>query len=281
VFIRSQKIVENPHPTTTPKLKKFNILLILLVNLFLARILLISLEYKYYTGFGYSMGFPKWGGKKVAWVRVEGSLVRQGPLSLASYFAANAQSFSDRITKLGMIVFAGPLCRILGQKDRNAVSRMGYFSLRDMSEDRIFILGKEYFENILSDAILPGGRQLVERLHREGFEIVLYSEGLGYALDYLPSRLKDISQLYCNALEFSQGLATGKLAEPILGGFAGSAFLLKQARERNCDLAHSAAYTSYEQDILLLNSVGNPCAVNPSETLRREARQMDWPILEY
>ncbi|MCE9625506.1 MAG: hypothetical protein K8R69_08680, partial [Deltaproteobacteria bacterium] len=153
------------------------------------------------------MGFPRWGGKKIAWIRVEGSLIRQGPLSLASYFAANAQSFSDRITKLGMIAFSGPLCRLLGQKDRSSQSRMAYFSLRDMSEDRIFVLGKEYFENILSDAILPGGRGLVERLHREGYEIVLYSDGLSHALEYLPSQFKNISQLYCNSLEFSQGMA--------------------------------------------------------------------------
>ena len=49
------------------------------------------------------MGFPKWGGKKVAWVRVEGSLVRQGPLSLASYFAANAQSFSEPGSKVRIV----------------------------------------------------------------------------------------------------------------------------------------------------------------------------------
>ncbi|MFO1464247.1 MAG: hypothetical protein U1F66_10770 [bacterium] len=228
------------------------------------------------------MNFPKGGRKKIAWVRVEGVLFRQGALSLAAYLAANAQGFSDRIIKFGIVALAQPLCQLFLHKgDAGLASRLGFFALRDMSEDRVFVLGKEYFDNILRDALLPEGLDLLRRLRREGQEIHLYSESLGCALQYLPPHLKEETRLSCNQLEFSQGMATGKLVAPILGGYAGTNYLLQQAQQEGYDLAHSSAYSSVERDMLLLNAVGNPCAVNPTSALRREARQLDWPIMEY
>lgn len=221
------------------------------------------------------------GGKIAAWLRVEGVLVRKGVISLAAYLASNAQGFSDRVIKLGMVALARPFGQVFAQGDPAFATRLAYFALRDMSEDRLFILGKEYFDNILSEALLSQGLDLLRRLNQEGYEVILYSEGLGCALSYLSPHLKQRTQLFCNELEYCKGLATGKLAEPILSGHAGSRYLLQRAQEQGYDLAHSAVYSSNDQDILLLNAVGKPCAVNPSAALRREARQLDWPIMEY
>jgi len=217
----------------------------------------------------------------MAMVRVEGVLVRKGALSLAAYLAANAQGFSERIVKLGIVVLANPLSQWLGDGDRGLATRMGYFALRDMSEDRLFVLGKEYFDNILHDALLPEGLDLLRDLRRQGHEIHLFSEGLGCALRYLPEHLKEVSRLSCNHLEYAQGMATGKLMEPILGGHAGAKYLLQEIQDAGCDLEDASAYSSSERDMLLLNSVGRPCAVNPDGALRRESRQMDWPVMEY
>ncbi len=214
-------------------------------------------------------------------VRVEGVLLRKGALSLAAYLAANAQGFSERLLKLGIVALANPLSRWLGEGDRGLATRLGYFALRDMSEDRIFVLGKEYFDNILRDAFLPEGLDLLRRLRGEGFELHLYSEGLACALQYLPEHLQGVANFSCNNLEYLNGMATGKLAEPILGGHAGAQYLLKRLKDSDCDLAETAAYSSTERDMLLLNTVGRPCAVNPDGTLRRESRQMDWPVMEY
>jgi Phosphoserine phosphatase len=227
------------------------------------------------------MSFPNKAKKRLAWVRVEGVLFRKGSLAMAAYFAANAQGFSDRATKLGIVALAAPLCHLLGQKNSSLPTQMAYYALRNMSEDRLSVLGREYFDKILADSLLPEGQDLMQRLHRQGIEILLYSEGLEYALQYLHPSVKINAKLHCNQLEFSGGLATGKLAQPIFGGFSGTQWLLKQAREQGYDLAHSFAYTSQEQDILLLSAVGNPCIVNPSSVLRREGRQMDWPVMEY
>src|SRR5689334_8355470 len=139
------------------------------------------------------MHFPKRGRKKIAMVRVEGVLLRKGALSLAAYLAANAQGFSERLLKLGIVALANPLSRWLGEGDRGLATRLGYFALRDMSEDRIFVLGKEYFDNILRDAFLPEGLDLLRRLRGESYELYLYSEGLACALQYLPEHLQGVA----------------------------------------------------------------------------------------
>jgi HAD superfamily hydrolase (TIGR01490 family) len=53
------------------------------------------------------------------------------------------------------------------------------------------------------------------------------------------------------------------------------------ADERGYDLDASFAYSDSSSDLPLLESVGNPTAVNPSRTLRKVAVERGWPILEF
>jgi phosphoserine phosphatase len=47
------------------------------------------------------------------------------------------------------------------------------------------------------------------------------------------------------------------------------------------DLEHSVAYAGHGPDLLLLSTVGIPCVVNPDFTLRKAAKEADWPVVEY
>jgi phosphoserine phosphatase len=55
----------------------------------------------------------------------------------------------------------------------------------------------------------------------------------------------------------------------------------RYAQEHAIDLTRSLAYAAHGPDLLLMTAVGSACAVNPDFTLRRAARQADWPILDY
>ena len=50
---------------------------------------------------------------------------------------------------------------------------------------------------------------------------------------------------------------------------------------KDLDLAHSYAYSDHESDLPLLEYVGNPIAVTPTEELRRIASQRGWKIEEW
>lgn len=219
-------------------------------------------------------------GVAAAFVRVEGVLVERGALALTAFFAANVQRLRYRLLRMGQMAVTAPAHKIIGQSDRGLATRMAYLTCRGMSEDRVVVLAEE-FADTLADRILERGVELVRRLSREGKRVVLLSEGLAEVLEALGDRLGPADAIVANRLEFKGSSATGRLRDPVIGGHECGLWIKKYAAEQGIDLAKSAAYAAKGADLLLLSAAGEACAVNPDTTLRRAAREADWPILEY
>ena len=64
-------------------------------------------------------------------------------------------------------------------------------------------------------------------------------------------------------------------------GEAKAARVRELAAERGYRLQDCYAYSDSATDLPLLKTVGHPHAVNPDRTLRRIARQLGWPVLEF
>jgi phosphoserine phosphatase len=94
-------------------------------------------------------------------------------------------------------------------------------------------------------------------------------------------KLAPVDHFLGNRLEFKNGQATGRLVEPIIGGYQGGRWLQQWSQEQGFDLKHSRAYASQSTDLLFLANVGEACAVNPDFSLRRAALEADWPIVDY
>ncbi len=216
-----------------------------------------------------------------AFVRIEGPLVARGACSAAAYFAANSAGFAERAWKLGQVAVTAPIYSLLGQSDRVLANRLAYLPLRDMSEDRVAELADEYFEGVLCDRILNGGVELLREARRAGHRVVLISDGLEQVVQRLVDHLRHVDDYVCNRLELRDGYVTGKLREPVVGGHDSAAWARRYAVQHGLDLSRSVVYAAHGPDVLLMSSVGLPCAVNPDFTLRRAARQTDWPILDY
>ncbi len=218
---------------------------------------------------------------KAAFLRAEGLLVSRGVLSAVAYMTANRCGFRERALRLGQTALAAPVVAALGQRDRTLGNRLAHLALRDMGEDRVAVLAEEYVEDILRDKVLDTGVELARRLRREGHRIVVLCEGIGHVMRPLVEGLKIADDIACNELEFRGGRATGKLVDPVLGGYESGRWVRDYAREHGVDLARSAAYGTHAPDIMLLGAVGRPCAVNPDFTLRKAAREAGWPVLDY
>lgn len=216
-----------------------------------------------------------------AFFRVEGTLVPHGACSAAAYFAANGAGLAERALKLGQVALTAPFYSVLGQADRVLANRLAYLSLRNMSEDRVAELAEEYFTDILSSRVLQGGVELLREARRKRQRVVLISDGLAQVIEPLARQLRYVDDYVCNRLEFRDGYATGKLLEPVVGGHDCAGWARGYAQQHGIDLARSTVYAAHGPDLLLLSAVGEPCAVNPDFTLRRAARQADWPILDY
>lgn len=219
--------------------------------------------------------------RTAAFFRVEGTLLNRGALAASAYLAANGQGFRERFLRLGGIALAAPVFGILGQNDRTMANRVAYLALRNMSEDRVSVLGREYFDDVLKGKLLASGLDLLKRMKQEGHMTVLLSEGIEEVVGPLRDELSDVDHFVCNRLEFRDGDCTGRLLDPIIGGHETRRWVTRFAEEHNIDLGRSVAYAAHGPDLLLLAAVGSPCAVNPDFTLRRAAEEAEWPVMEY
>ena len=131
-------------------------------------------------------------------------------------------------------------------------------------------------------AALPAASQDLTGLARQARDsVVLLTEALSFVADHLAEHLGPIEHVLANRLEIKSDLATGRLLDPVVGGFEAGRWVRSFAEERGLDLGRSRAYASKGPDLMLLTAVGEPCAVNPDFTLRRAAKEADWPVVYY
>ncbi len=79
-------------------------------------------------------------------------------------------------------------------------------------------------------------------------------------------------------MDEKDGVLTGYLAKPPLVDEARAAWLRRYAEEHGLDLAVSYGYGDSHADLVWLELLGNPHAVNPDIRLAREAQRRNWKI---
>ncbi|MDQ4126262.1 MAG: HAD-IB family hydrolase [Actinomycetota bacterium] len=78
----------------------------------------------------------------------------------------------------------------------------------------------------------------------------------------------------------ANGFYTGRLVGPVMHGPEKAKAVAEVAAEHGIELAECSAYSDSMNDLPLLESVGDPHAVNPEPELRRIARVRGWHVHE-
>lgn len=217
-----------------------------------------------------------------AFFRAEGVLLSRGVVHAATWMAAQRAGLRERALRFGQAALAAPVFGLLGQNDRSLGNRVAHLAYRDMTEDRIHVLAEEYVEDMLEDQILDSGLDLLKKARAAGHRVVVLSEGIAEIMErVVKTYLRGDVDLQCNHLEYKGHKATGKLREPVIGGYEGGRWVQEYAARSDIDLSGSIAYAGHGPDLLLLSAVGQPCVVNPDFTLRKAAREADWPVVDY
>jgi thioester reductase-like protein len=154
--------------------------------------------------------------------RVEGSLVDLTVVQPVAFFTWNAQTFSERFRRRGLIFVMAVLRPFLYSTNRKFATRVVHTVLRGVTRDRLDLLGEEYFQYKLKPQLKSRGMERVQELLRGGAEVVLVSQGLEHVMKPLAQYL-GVKRIVANRLEFRDGVATGRLLEPVIrprGGFA-------------------------------------------------------------
>jgi len=154
--------------------------------------------------------------------RVEGSLLDLTVVQPVAFFTWNAQTFSERFRRRGLIFLMAALRPFLYSTNRKFATRVVHTALRGVTRDRLDLLGEEYFQYKLKPQLKPRGAERVQELVRTGADVVLVSQGLEHVMKPLAQHL-GVKRLVANRLEFRDGVATGRLLEPVIrprGAFA-------------------------------------------------------------
>lgn len=111
---------------------------------------------------------------------------------------------------------------ILYATNRKFATRVVHMVLRGVSRDRLDLLGEEFFQYKLKPQLKPQGVEQVQELVEGGAEVVLVSQALEQIMRPLARHL-GVRHIVANRLEFRDGIATGRLLDPVIrprGAFA-------------------------------------------------------------
>ncbi len=159
---------------------------------------------------------------RVYW-RVEGSLADLTTVRPVAFFTWNAQTFLERWVRRGLVLVMAILRPFLYAVHRVFATRVVHTVLRGISRDRLDLLGEEYFKYKLQPYLKIDGVELLKSRIAAGDDVVLVSQGLEHVMRPLAQHL-GVKWMIANRLEFRDGIATGRLLEPVVrprGLFAG------------------------------------------------------------
>jgi thioester reductase-like protein len=151
---------------------------------------------------------------RVYW-RVEGSLLELTTVRPIAFFTWNGQTFIERWMRRGLVLLMAVLRPLLYASNRVFATRVVHTVLRGVSRDRLDLLGEEYFQYKLKPQLKPEGVRELKGLIDSGADVVLVSQGLDHVMRPLARHL-GTKWVIANRLEFRDGMATGRLLEPVI-----------------------------------------------------------------
>jgi HAD superfamily hydrolase (TIGR01490 family) len=155
------------------------------------------------------------------------------------------------------------------------------FSLRPLAEHppaRLHAWREQFIARLIDPIVLPAARELVERHRTRGDTPVIITATNRFVTGPIAARF-GIEHLIATEVEMDGERYTGRsFGIPCFQG--GKVERLKQwLGEQAGDLEGSWFYSDSHNDLPLLERVANPVAVDPDDTLARQARARGWPVI--
>jgi len=146
--------------------------------------------------------------------RVESSLLDFNALRAITYLAWNAQGFAQRWGRHGATLLLTLIRPPLHTVNRVFSTRVLHTLLAGITRDRLDLLGEEFFEYVLKPELKPAGLERLRQQMKQG-EVVLVSQALDHMMRPLAQHL-GVERIIANRLEFRDGVATGRLLDPVV-----------------------------------------------------------------
>jgi len=207
-------------------------------------------------------------------VIAQASLAAYGPaLHRAGYLSA---SMALR-AMWGQILF-----RFFGADERSMdrARRTALKLAAGWEQDGLRRLVHDHLDLVIAPIVYDEALELLSHHRAEGRLLVLVSASPSEIVEPLAEHLGVDEFVATTAAIDTDGRYTGEV-EFYAQGPGKAEAVTRMAADRGIDLAGSWAYSDSVTDLPMLESVGNPVAVNPDRQLRREATQRGWEVLTF
>lgn len=152
--------------------------------------------------------------------------------------------------------------------------------LRGIREDSYANFGEELFESHIARLIYPESRALVLAHLKKGHTVAIITSATPYQVRPAAREL-GIEHVLCTELEIKDGVFTGAVLQPTCFGPGKVTAAESLSEQFGADLDKSYFYSDSYDDIQLLERVGNPRPLNPSNKLLAVAEQRGWPVRKF
>ncbi len=180
------------------------------------------------------------------------------------------------------------LIELVGAMASFGLGKMGFSAmmlgmaqfLRGVREDSYAAFGRELFESHIARQIYPESRALVEAHLRKGHTVAIISSATPYQVEPAAHDL-NIEHVLCTHLEVEKGMFTGAVVRPTCFGQGKVTAAESLVEKFGVDLDQSFFYSDSDDDIQLLERVGNPRPLNPNKKLLAIAENRGWPVRRF
>ena len=221
---------------------------------------------------------PKVNSGRIYW-RAEGSLLELTTVRPIAFFTWNAQTFMERSLRRLAVLLMALLRPVLYLANRTFATRVVHSILRGISRDRLDLLGEEYFQYKLKPRLKPEGVRRLQELSNSGAEVVLVSQGLECVMRPLAQHL-GVKWIIANRLDFRDGIATGRLVEPVIRPRGIFARILSSGPDGVCTLqklAHDIGSSAEGLENAVLPAQRTVSKITPS-LVHFDGRLQDSPL---
>lgn len=171
---------------------------------------------------------------------------------------------------------------VFGENKRRitAVRQRALAIVAGRSVAELTALGEEVYDEVLAHRIFPGTKALLDEHLAAGHQVWLITATPAEIGELIARRLGATGAL-ATVAEHKNGFYTGHLKGKMMHSEVKAQAVEALAKRENLDLENSYAYGDSINDLHLLESVGNPSAINPDPRLRLHAMNVGWPVRDF
>jgi putative phosphoserine phosphatase / 1-acylglycerol-3-phosphate O-acyltransferase len=199
--------------------------------------------------------------------------------SASAWYGERLRTFQVGPAELARTLVAGVEMNVNGA-DVTRFMEIAVEAWTGRAADEIEELGERLFVQQIAGMVYPQADPLVRAHRRAGHTIAVASSATPFQVAPLAREL-GIANLLCTEVEVVNGVATGKLAGPVLWGPGKAQAVREFAEAKGLDLDRSYAYGNGKEDLLYLEAVGRPRPLNPDGGLTKLARERGWETYRF